>query len=178
MLEFNSQNRSIFLTGRITVQKSTELISKLLLFESKNKKPIKLFINSEGGVIEPGLFAIYDIIQSLQSTVKTFCLGESFSSAAILVASGAPRERYIFPHATMMLHPPQTELNGTKDEIKQELKALSLIDSKFWGILAKHTGQKKSTLISDCQNDKYFSATEAIKYGLADFIVSPAKKKR
>jgi ATP-dependent Clp protease protease subunit len=178
MLRYNSIDRSIFLTGEIKASTATALITKLLCWDGKNNDPIKLYINSGGGEVQSGLFAIYDVLQSLRSTIETFCVGEACSSAAVLIASGSPGQRYIFPNANMMIHPPSSEISGTKNEISSYYQELQLLDSKIWNILAKHTKQKATKISKDCQQDKYFSAKEALEYGLVDAIISPIKKMR
>ena len=111
-------------------------------------------------------------MQSLKSEIKTFCLGQAFSSAAVLFAAGSSGQRYLFPHSTVMIHPPHAEIFGKPREIKLDLGRLKSFESHIWSALAKHTKQKKSFLMKECQEDKYFTATEAVKYGLADSIIS------
>ena len=177
MLRFNFNKRLILLTGEIRPSTSAALISKLLKWDDlgvnkKNIQPIKLYINSEGGEVQGGLLAIYDVIQSLNSPVETFCVGQAYSSAAILVATGSPGKRHIFPNATMMLHPPFTEILGTTKEISINNFQLEMMENKLWKILGKHTKKRPSEIAKQCQTDRYFSAKEALQYGLVDKIIS------
>ena len=177
MLRYNNKNRSIFLTGEIRSSTITALVSKLLSWDNKSNKPIELYINSEGGEVQAGFFAVYDVIQALSCPLKTFCLGQAFSSAAFLVASGSPGNRFIFPNATMMLHPPSMEISGTFKEISLDLKIFQELDSRIWETLAKHLKKDSAQISQDCQQDKYFSAKEALEYGLVDSIVTSYKKR-
>lgn len=76
----------------------------------------------------------------------------------------------------MMLHPPFVEIQGTKNEMISHNKSFQNLDSQFWKILAKHTKKEASQIEKECQQDRYFSSRQALKYGLVDHILLPKNK--
>ena len=60
-----------------------------------------------------------------------------------------------------------TDIEIQTNEIKTKLKLNE--------IYAKHTGKKLSEISSIMERDKYFSAEEAIKFGLIDKVVKDRK---
>ena len=57
--------RTLFLKDEIDVNSATELIANMLLLDAESNKEITLYINSVGGSVADGLFAIYDTMQMI-----------------------------------------------------------------------------------------------------------------
>lgn len=79
------------------------------------QQPIHMYINSPGGVITSGL-AIYDTMQYICAPVSTICIGQACSMASLLLAAGAPNQRFVLPHARVMIHQP---LGGAQVSVVQ-----------------------------------------------------------
>ena len=43
-------------------------------------------------------------------------------------------------------------------------------------ILSKHTGKPYEKVLEDCDRDHYFSAQQAVEYGLIDKVLEPGKQ--
>lgn len=133
--------------------------------------PIIIIITSPGGVVDDAM-AIYDTMRLIPNpiiTVGRFCA----SAAAILMAAGD--KRYLFPRAKMMLHQPSGYISGNAEEItiqKDEMdKTYKLIVDALIECGVKKTAKN---ILADLKLDKWFDAKEAIAYGLADEILTPA----
>ena len=82
------KERIIFMDGEINDQSADLVIAQLLYLEQESpKKDISLYINSAGGSVTAGL-AIYDTIKYINSPVKTICVGQAASMAAVILAAG------------------------------------------------------------------------------------------
>ena len=81
------QSRIVFIGDTITPELSNTVVSALLYLDSENHEPIKLYINSPGGVVSAG-FAIIDTMRMIASPVETVCVGMAASMAAVILACG------------------------------------------------------------------------------------------
>ncbi|MGA9379992.1 MAG: ATP-dependent Clp protease proteolytic subunit [Phormidium sp.] len=164
--------RIILLTGEITPELAERVVSQLIFLDAKAPgKDIYLYINSEGGDIQPGL-AIYDTIKSLKSDVVTVSLGESSSMAAMLLASGTKGKRFAMPNSRIMIHQPTGGAGGQASEIaiaaKEILHSRTLLNS----LLAQLTGQPIKKIEVDTDRDFFMSAQEAKVYGIVDKVIN------
>lgn len=172
-----AEERILFLSEEIDASVATTLSAHLLWLDSQNKNEITLYINSCGGTVNDGLLTIYDTMQHITAPIKTICIGEAFSAAAIILSSGAVGSRCALPHAKIMIHAIQvSDLGGSQDELEKEAKRLKKVNTSLMEIIARHTGQSLTKIKRDCKHDKYMTAAEALEYGLIDVIITPKKK--
>jgi ATP-dependent Clp protease protease subunit len=172
-----ANKRILALNQQIDTEIASKIAANLIYLELESKeKEITLIINSTGGVVDGGLFTIYDAIQSISCPVKTICIGEAYSAAAVILSAGSAGLRFAYPHSKVMIHSVhQEEMIGNSDEIKQEIKVVKSLNQIMMEILARHTKNKLQKIKRDCKKDKYMSAQEALKYGLIDHIIEPEK---
>ena len=128
------------------------------------------YINSPGGEVSSGL-AVYDAMQAVSCPVKTVCIGIAASVAAILFAAGAKRE--ILPHGRVLIHDPLIPggVGGSALKINSVAKDLMQTRETVGRILAEHTGHSLEEVLEKTATDCYFSASEAVAWGLADRVI-------
>ena len=170
------KDRIIFLNNELDRKLATGIVASLLLFEHENNQAtISLYINSPGGDVS-SLFAVYDIMQIISAPIRTICVGEACSSAAILLAAGTKGMRSATSNSRVMIHQIQIEgVAGRGTDIEVEAKEIKIIKRSMTGILARHTGQTYRKVYRDCETDTYLSAAEAKDYGIIDEILQPSK---
>ncbi len=168
------EDRCIFIDDEITGAMASEFRKQMLLLNREStEEPITIYINSPGGEITQGLL-MYDAIQGSIAPVRLVCTGQACSMAAILLASGDPGHgRYILPNSTVMIHEPLIRggLGGKTSSIKSISDSLIETRNKLNGILAKHTGHTIEEIDEATSYDHYFTAEEAVAYGLCDRVV-------
>lgn len=164
-------NRTLWLNGIIDEQQSLHLVSALLYLDSLDCAEITLLIHSMGGSVQEGL-TIYDTIRTLKSPVKTVAIGYVASMASVLLSAGTPGKRFAMPSSTIMIHEPLvSEISYTNVSQVIELgESLKQIKEQINGILAQTTGKDINVINKDTKQNKYFTAEEAIRYGLVDGI--------
>lgn len=172
------KERILFLSEEIDAEVATSTAATLLLLDLSNpEEEITLYINSNGGSVPDGLLTIYDTLQFVRAPIKTVCIGQAYSSAAIILSAGTKGRRFAYPNSKIMIHGMQIEdMSGTEKEIQEEAKRIRKENKILHEIIANHTGQSVKKVQKDCEKDKYFSPTEAIKYGLIDHVIESAKK--
>ena len=164
------ENRKVFLMTFIDELSAADLILELLYLDAVSTNDIELYINSPGGSISAGL-AIYDVMKSLKSDIKTICVGQASSMAQILLTSGTKGKRLAYPHAQIMMHQPMGQVSGQVTDIAIQVQEFSKLKVLLAKIIASHTGRPLEDVIKDAERDFYFTAEEARSYGLIDNII-------
>ena len=166
------KERVIFLVGQVEDHMANLVVAQLLFLESENPdKDIHLYINSPGGSVTAGL-SIYDTMQFIKPDVSTMCIGQAASMGAVLLAGGAAGKRYCLPHSRSMIHQPLGGFQGQAADFEIHAKEILDIRERLNTILAKHTGQPMERIQQDTDRDFFLSATESVKYGLIDEVMS------
>lgn len=172
--EFLKQ-RKIFLWGAVEDASAREITEKLLYLESVAPgEPITFYINTPGGSITAGM-AIYDTIKLISSPVKVIVTGMAASMGSILLSAPAKGNRFLYPHAQVMIHQPliMGQFQGPAVDIHIQAQEMERTREELNRILAAASGQPLEKITRDTDRDFYLSASEAIEYGLADAIVTP-----
>lgn len=167
-------SRKIFLTDEVHAESSNELIKQLMYLEREDDSAeITLYINSPGGEVISGL-AVYDYIQLMKAPVRTVCLGTAASMGAILFLAGETRQ--MLSHTRLMIHDPSyshRDIGGRKPhEIQHELDKLNETREALARIIAEKTGKSIGEIYKVTADDTYYSAEEAVDFGLATGILT------
>ncbi|MEY8522141.1 ATP-dependent Clp protease proteolytic subunit [bacterium 1XD8-76] len=169
------RNRKIFLTESVNENTCDELIKQLMYLEKEDAaKEITFYINSPGGNVQEGL-AVYDTIMLLHAPVRTVCIGTCASMGAILFLAGGRRE--MMKHGKIMIHDPafggHHNVGGKKPhEIQAELDDLNRCRESLARIIAERTGKSMEEIYEVTAKDTYYSADEAVEFGLATDILT------
>lgn len=164
------KDRIIFLSGEINDGVANSVIAELLYLDSLSNEDIYLYINSPGGSVTSGM-AIYDTMNYVKSDVSTICLGLAASMGAFLLSSGAKGKRLALPNADIMIHQPLGGTEGQATDIKIAADRIINLKERLNKILAKNTKQSLKKIEKDTDRDNFFSAEDAVNYGLIDKIV-------
>ncbi len=140
--------------------------------ESENPdQDVSIYINSPGGEIT-GLFAIYDTMQYIKCDVRTICIGQAASAAAVLLAAGSHGKRFALPHARILIHQPHGGAAGQAVDIEIQAKEIIRMRTLLEEILAHHTGQTVERVHKDSDRDFIMSAEEGKEYGVIDEVLT------
>ncbi len=164
-------DRIVYIGTEIDDGVANVVIAQLLHLESESPdSPIDLYLNSPGGSVT-AMLAIYDTMQFIGSPVATTCVGQAASSAAVLLAAGAPGRRMVLPHARVVLHQPSGGGQGALPDLALQAKEIVRLRAQMEQILSRHTGQTVERLREDTDRDLVLTAHEAVAYGLADGVL-------
>ena len=167
------EQRKIFLWGAVTDETAKDLTEKLLYLETTGPgKEITFYMNTPGGSITAGM-AVYDTIKLITSPVKVVVTGMAASMGSILLSAAKKGNRYIYPHARVLIHQPliSGRMVGPASDINIQAKEMEKLRVELNQILATASGQPYDKVSKDSDRDFYLNAEEAIAYGLADKIV-------
>ena len=167
------QNRRIFMFDGVDEDSIGMVIKGLYYMDAEStEKSIELFIGSFGGS-EYEMYALYDVIGTLQSPIHTTAIGKCMSAAPLLVARGEPGHRYATPNTWFMVHQSWDDFGLKRvDEIKKDIRHYEAMGAKWYDLMAKHTNQTSAFWKRHCEQvgDKYFDAYQAQEWGLIDHI--------
>jgi ATP-dependent Clp protease protease subunit len=152
-------------------------MAQLLCLQSMDaEREISIYINSPGGSFT-ALTAIYDTMQYIKPDVRTICLGQAASAAAVLLAAGKKGKRLALPNSRILIHQPATEGGyGQSSDLEIQAREILRIRALMEEMLASDTGQPVATISKDIERDKYLTADEAVKYGIVDEILASLKE--
>lgn len=170
------ENRIVFLIGEINQGSAARVMMQMLYLENQKRgQEINLYINSPGGAVDDTL-AIFDTMRFLSSPVSTYCLGRAYSGGAVLLTAGAKGKRYILPHAKVMIHQPHGGVTGQAEDIRIQAEQIIKMKAELNRILAEATGKSPAQIQLDSERDRFFSAEEAVAYGLVDEVLRTPPK--
>lgn len=160
----------IFINGAITHDTAVRFASAMLAL-SREKKYVRIYINSNGGQINPGLM-MYDIMQNFKGEMDVFCIGTAASMAALLLASGQKGRRFILPHSQVMIHEPLIMQNfgGSVGAIEKTAEDMIKVRDMTNGLIAKHTDHTLEQINEVTKEDFVMNAKEAVSFGICDEI--------
>jgi ATP-dependent Clp protease protease subunit len=165
------RERLIFLGEPIDDQVANLVVAQLLHLESDDPdKDVNLYINSPGGSIYAGL-AIYDTMKFIKPDVQTTCVGVAMSMGSLLLAGGAKGKRSVLPNSRILIHQPSAGFEGAAADIEIHAREILDMRRRVDEIYAEHTGQTFDQVHDDMERDRFFTAEEAVEYGLADRVL-------
>jgi ATP-dependent Clp protease protease subunit len=170
------KERIIILNGPVHDELASVVTAQLLFLESEDPtSPISMYINSPGGVVTAGL-AIYDTMQYIQPAVATLCMGQAASMGSLLLAAGEDGMRRALPNAQIMLHQPSGGAQGQASDIAIVAKEILKTRAKLNDIYVHHTKKPLADVEKVMDRDSYFTAQEAMDFGVVDEVVHPRTK--
>ncbi len=170
------EDRIIFLGTPISDEIANAVMAQLLCLQQMDAdRDIDIYINSPGGSFT-ALTAIYDTMRYIKPDVRTVCLGQAASAAAVILAAGTKGKRLALPNARILIHQPATEGGyGQSSDIEIQAREILRIRSLMEGMLATDTGKTADEVSHDIERDKYLTADQALEYGIIDEILSSLK---
>jgi ATP-dependent Clp protease protease subunit len=163
--------RIIFLGSPIDDQVANLVVAQLLHLESEDPdKDISIYINSPGGSIYSGL-AIYDTMQFVKPDIATMCVGVAMSMGSLLLAAGAKGKRALLPNSRVLIHQPSAGFEGQSTDIEIHAREILKVRERIDEIYAEHTGRPKEEVRADMERDRFFTAEQALEYGLVDRVL-------
>lgn len=163
--------RIVFLGSEVDDESANRISAQMLLLAAEDpERDIVFYINSPGGSVNAGL-AIYDTMQLIAPDVSTWALGMAASMGQFLLSSGTPGKRYVLPHTRVLMHQPHAGLAGTASDLLIRAEEFGKLKRLVAEITAAQTGKTVEQITADADRDRWFSAHEAVDYGLADKVV-------
>jgi len=165
------KERIIVLGTPINDQIANLIVAQLLYLAREDPtKPIRMYINSPGGMVYSGM-AIYDTMRQVECPISTVAVGFTASFGTVLLTAGTKGMRYALPHATIHMHQPLGGAQGQASDIAIQAQEIIRLRSTINQILSRHTGRTIEQIEEDTDRDIYMTAEQAKEYGLVDEVL-------
>lgn len=178
------RSRRIFLQGDIVYPTDTkseegihqsclvDAVIRALLFLDRTEGGIELWINSGGGDVEE-MFALVDVLQSMQRPVTTIATGK-LQSAAVLVAAAGDK-RLATKSVSAMIH--EFSVHGSPSgeylsAVRASLREAERLFDQWARMMGKLTNRRMTwwkKLIAE-QPETWLSAKDLVTLGVVDDI--------
>lgn len=170
------KERIVFMGTGVNDQISNLIVAQLLFLDREDPdRRIQMYINSPGGVIYAGL-GIYDTMQAINADVSTTAVGLTASFGTVLLTAGAHGMRMALPNATIHMHQPLGGAQGQASDIVIQANEVVRLKELLNNVFVKHTGKDYDQIERDTDRDIYFSAQQAVDYGLIDNVLKLTPK--
>lgn len=129
---------------------------------------LEISINSFGGSVYTGL-SIYTLLKAHKGDI-TFRVDGAAMSAATIITS-VPNAKVIMPKGSMMMiHKVSSIVIGNVDDMRKTADDMEKLEQNILDIYAEKTGKTAEEIKPYVDEETYFTASEAVAFGLADEI--------
>ena len=154
----------------MTVRPAIEWILTENLQEEK-REFLHLFINSPGGSI-CDCFALTDVMEASSIPIRTTGIGMIASCGLLIFMTGQKGERIITPNTAILSHQFSAGMMGKQHELLASTKRFEQVGEQLLRHYRRHTKLKVAQIKKELMpaEDRWLTAREAVKLGLADKI--------
>ena len=166
------KSRTVVISQQVDAKLTSKVLSQLVLLEQESDdQPVTVFINSPGGEIFSG-FAIFDMLNFISCPVTTIVTGFAASMGSILSLAADKGCRYAMPQAKIMIHQPLLMgYQGRATECEIQAREILKTRDHLIKLYSEQTGKSHDEIKKALDRDNWFTAEEALEYGLIDKVV-------
>lgn len=167
------QSRIIMVVGEVDQELAEDVISKLLLLDSRSQELIKVVVTSPGGHVDSG-YAIHDMMRFIKSPVAAIGAGWVASIAVPILLGADKDKRFSLLNTRFLLHQPSGGAGGQASDIRIEAQEILKIRQRINELIARETGLDEDKVAEDSDRNFWMNAEEALEYGLISRIIASA----
>ena len=166
------KSRTVVISQQVDAELTAKVLSQLVLLEQEgHEEPVTVFINSPGGEIFSG-FAIFDMLNFIACPVTTIVTGFAASMGSILSMAADKGRRFAMPQAKIMIHQPLLMgYQGRASECEIQAREILKTRDHLVKLYSEQTGKSREEIKKALDRDNWFTAEEALEYGLLDKVV-------
>ena len=166
------KSRTVVISQQVDAKLTAKVLSQLVLLEQEGmEEPITVFINSPGGEMFSG-FAIFDMLNFIACPVTTIVTGFAASMGSILSLAADKGRRFSMPKAKIMIHQPLLMgYQGRASECEIQAREILKTRDHLVKLYAEQTGKSQKEIKKALDRDNWFTAEEALEYGLIDKVI-------
>ena len=166
------KSRTVVISQQVDAELTAKVLSQLVLLEQEgHEEPVTVFINSPGGEIFSG-FAIFDMLNFIACPVTTIVTGFAASMGSILSMAADKGRRFAMPQAKIMIHQPLLMgYQGRASECEIQAREILKTRDHLVKLYSEQTGRSREEIKKALDRDNWFTAEEALEYGLLDKVV-------
>ena len=171
------QNRTFYIDYEIGDNYSLLELAKVIIqmnieekdIDTKDFKPIRLFIHSYGGDLEQTNF-FCDMVKSSRIPIITIAMGVAMSAGFLIFISG--HKRYAFKHTQMLVHTGEAAFKGTAGQIEEAQRNYKKQIDEMKSYILENTDIDEKTFNKYKNKDWYLGINDLLKYKIVDDIIT------
>jgi ATP-dependent Clp protease protease subunit len=170
--------RCLYLNQEITPEHATLIFNSIKFWNLADEMdeipvadriPIKIYIDTPGGDLYATL-SIIDTIGLSKTPVHTITIGNGFSGGFFIGISG--HKRYAFPHSSFLFHEGSCTYEGDAHKFNEHGEHYKILLKKIRKHVLNKTKIDEEFYDKIRKDDYWFTAEEAIQYGIIDEIAT------
>lgn len=135
----------------------------------EKRKPIKICINSNGGLLTEALIAV-DAIRMSKTPVYTINTGKAYSGGFLIFING--HKRFVYPNGTFLFHEGSSGMEGDAHKFRNYAEFYQNETKRMKKIILETTKFTPEFYDEHSKDDLWFFAEDAIEWGVADEIIT------
>lgn len=139
--------------------------------ELSQKKPIKIFINSNGGCLN-SIMHFITVLQLSKTPVMTIGLGKCYSSGGLLLMAGNKGMRYIFETTSILVHDGGTGSASDTGKFIDYAEYIKMTEKRTKDYILHNTKITEEEYDKNYRRDWWILSDDAIRLGIADKIIT------
>lgn len=139
--------------------------------EITERKPIKVFINSNGGSLNSVMHLI-TVLQLSKTPVMTIGLGKCYSSGGLLLMSGNKGMRYIFDSTSILIHDGGTGSSSDTGKFIDYAEYVKMTEKRTKEYILSNSKISEEEYDKNYRRDWWILSEDAIRFGVADKIIT------
>ena len=134
------------------------------------RKPIKIFINSNGGSLN-AIMELITICNLSKTPVYAIGMGKCYSAGGLLLMGIPKGNRYILSTTEALVHDGSTGSMGDTGKVLDDLEQTKKTEEITKQFILDHTTIPEELYDKNYRRKWWLTSDEIIKYGLADHVV-------
>lgn len=134
----------------------------------ENRKPIILYVTSNGGDVDAG-FALIDVILSSETPVYVINQGYQYSMGFLIGLAG--HKRFAMPHAKFLMHDGSQFVYNSGAKAQDQMEFNKRMEERIKKYVLSRTKITSEMYDSQMRKEWYMFADEAKKLGVTDYII-------
>lgn len=164
------KQRTILITEAINERTARHVIARLLYLNGLDPElPIDLYITTNGGW-KDSAFAMIDVMERISAPVNTIGLGGCYSAGSMLLVAGTGT-RSATSNTLLSIH-----VYGSPED-PPPFDADPLEEKRFADLYLRRSKTPASVFEVVDESQPYFSAEQALKWGIIDQVVEPRSRR-
>lgn len=169
------KQRKLFLDTDIDQFSVTEIAKHIMrynsddrFFDIKDRRPVLLYIASNGGDVDSG-FELIDIIQNSKTPIYTINLGYQYSMGFLIGLAG--HKRFALPNAKFLHHDGTNIIINSSAKAKDQMEFSNKVEERIKNYVISRTKVSEEEYEKHTRQEWYLLADEAKEYGMVDYII-------
>ena len=175
LLVKDMQQRKMWLNDGIDITTVSGIIHNIYQYNSEDngipvekRKPILLYLSSNGGDIDAG-FALIDAIQTSKTPVYTINTGYQYSMGFLIGLAGA--KRFAMPNATFLMHDGSNFIWTSGSKAQDQAEFNRRVEARVKQYILDHSQLTAKEYDKKQRVEWYLFANEAKEKGFVDQII-------